>query len=64
MAEQQRKELLHDTCLTKQVNRAFENLDSRKSSFIEHETAKTTMAERKAKIRSKGQRLFYEKKSR
>ena len=55
MAEQQRKTLSHDTWLTEQVNLAFEKFDSGKASFVDHETAKTRRAERKAKIRSRGQ---------
>tara|TARA_R110000868_G_scaffold33587_9_gene121841 strand:- start:1155 stop:1436 length:282 start_codon:yes stop_codon:yes gene_type:complete len=55
MAEQQRKALSHDAWLTEQVNLAFEKFDSGKTSFIDHETAKTRIAERKAKIRSRDQ---------
>lgn len=53
LAEQQRKALSHDTLLTKQVNLAFEKLDAGKSTFIKHERAQSSMAERKAKIRDK-----------
>ncbi|MFK4753588.1 MULTISPECIES: type II toxin-antitoxin system RelB/DinJ family antitoxin [Oceanospirillaceae] len=55
MAEQQRKALSHDAWLTEQVNLAFEKFDSGKTLFIDHETAKTRIAERKAKIRSRDQ---------
>ncbi|WP_191600200.1 type II toxin-antitoxin system RelB/DinJ family antitoxin [Marinomonas algicola] len=55
MAEQQRKALSHDAWLTEQVNLAFEKFDSGKSSFVDHDSAKARMAERKAKIRSRGQ---------
>jgi len=55
MAEQQRKALSHDAWLTEQVNLAFEKFDSGKSSFVVHDSAKARMAERKAKIRSRGQ---------
>jgi antitoxin component of RelBE/YafQ-DinJ toxin-antitoxin module len=51
LAEQQRLKTSHDSWLTEQVNRAFEKLDSGKSKFIEHEVAKSAMAQRKAKIR-------------
>jgi len=53
LAEQQRKALSHDAWLTEQVNSAFENLDAGKSTFIKHEQAQSSMAERKAKIRGK-----------
>lgn len=53
LAAQQRKVMSHDLWLTEQVNLAFEKLDSEKSVFIEHEQAKSAMAERKAKIRSR-----------
>ncbi|MCS0451784.1 damage-inducible protein J [Vibrio diabolicus] len=55
MAEQQRKVLSHDAWLTEQVNLAFEKFDSGKASFVDHDSAKARMAERKAKIRSRGQ---------
>ena len=55
MAEQQRKALSHDAWLTEQVNLAFEKFDSGKASFVDHDSAKARMAERKAKIRSRGQ---------
>ena len=51
LAEQQRLKTSHDSWLTEQVNQAFEKLDSGKSKFIENEVAKSTMAQRKAKIR-------------
>ncbi len=54
MAEQQRKALSHDSWLTEQVNLAFENLDSGEVSFVDHNSAKARMAERKAKIRNRG----------
>lgn len=41
-----------DAMLSEQVNRAFAKLDSGDASFIDHETAKTTMADRKARIRA------------
>ncbi|MFA0113987.1 damage-inducible protein J [Vibrio sp. 10N.261.46.E11] len=55
MAEQQRKTLSHDTWLAEQVNLAFEKFDSGKASFVDHDSAKTRMADRKAKIRSREQ---------
>ncbi|RUO44141.1 damage-inducible protein J [Aliidiomarina taiwanensis] len=55
MAEQQRKALSHDAWLTEQVNKAFEKLDSGKTSFVDHDSAKARMAERKAMVRSRGQ---------
>lgn len=54
LAEQQRNALSHDTWLTEQVNQAFEKLESGKSVFVEHNVAKTRIAERKAKIRNRG----------
>ncbi|NAW85912.1 type II toxin-antitoxin system RelB/DinJ family antitoxin [Photobacterium halotolerans] len=54
MAEQQRKVLSHDTWLTAQVNLAFEKFDSGKAAFVDHNSAKARMAERKAKIRNRG----------
>ncbi|WP_441316756.1 damage-inducible protein J [Halomonas sp. hl-4] len=53
LAEQQRKVLSHDAWLTNQINQAFEKLDDGKASFINHENAKSQMAERKAKIRGR-----------
>ena len=52
LAEQQRKALSHDTWLTEQVNLAFDKLDSGKAVFVDTGSAKTQMAERKAKVRN------------
>ena len=54
LADQQRKTESHDSWVTEQVNLAFEKLDSHKATFIEHDQAKLTMTERKAKIRGRG----------
>ncbi len=54
LAEQQRKALSHDTWLTEQVNLAFDKLDSGKAVFVDNDSAKTRMAERKAKVRNRG----------
>jgi antitoxin component of RelBE/YafQ-DinJ toxin-antitoxin module len=54
LADQQRKTASHDTWLTEQVNLAFEKFDTGRSTFIEHEQAKSKMTERKAKIRGRG----------
>jgi len=54
LAEQQRKALSHDTWLTEQVNLAFDKLDSGKTVFVDNDSAKTQMAERKAKVRNRG----------
>jgi antitoxin component of RelBE/YafQ-DinJ toxin-antitoxin module len=54
LAEQQRKALSHDTWLTEQVNLAFDRLDSGDAVFIDNDSAKTQMAERKAKVRNRG----------
>jgi antitoxin component of RelBE/YafQ-DinJ toxin-antitoxin module len=54
MADQQRKAMSHDAWLTEQVNLAFEKFDDGNAVFVEHEQAKSIMAERKAKIRSRG----------
>ncbi|QEQ97516.1 damage-inducible protein J [Neptunomonas concharum] len=53
MAEQQRKALAHDAWLTEQVDLAFKKFNSGEASFIDHDSAKARMAERKAKIRSR-----------
>lgn len=53
LAEQQRKVACHDTWLSEQVNLAFARLDAGQAVFIEHEQAKTSMEEHKAKIRSR-----------
>ena len=54
LAEQQRKAMSHNAWLTQQVNMAFEKFDSGDSVFVEHEQAKSRMAERKAKLRNRG----------
>lgn len=54
LAEQQRKAVSHDTWLTEQVNLAFDKFDTQKAVFIEHDQAKLTMKERKARVRSRG----------
>ena len=54
LAELQRKALSHDTWLTEQVNLAFDRLDSGGAVFIDNDSAKTQMAERKAKVRNQG----------
>jgi len=56
LAEQQRKALSHDTWLTEQVNLAFDKLDSGKAVFIDSASAKTQMAQRKAKVRNRAHR--------
>lgn len=53
LADQQRKAMAHETWLTEQVNQAFEKLNSGRSVFVEHDRAKSNMAERKAKIRGR-----------
>ncbi|WP_027390718.1 type II toxin-antitoxin system RelB/DinJ family antitoxin [Chrysiogenes arsenatis] len=53
LADQQRKLLCHDTWLTEQINLAFENVDSGKTSFVDHKSAKTRMAEYKTNIRNR-----------
>ena len=52
---QQRQALSHDALLTKQVTQAFEKFDSGKAIFVEHDVAKTRMAEHKATIRNRSQ---------
>ncbi len=54
LAEQQRKALSHNTWLTEQVHLAFDKLDSGKAVFVDNGSAKTQMAERKAKVRNRG----------
>ena len=51
LAEQQRLKTSHDNWLGDQVNKAFEKLDLGTAKFYDHETAKASMATRKAKIR-------------
>jgi len=53
LAEQQRKAMSHDAWLTEQVNQAFEKLELGEAVYVEHETAKSSMSERKANIRSR-----------
>ncbi|MDY0191644.1 MAG: type II toxin-antitoxin system RelB/DinJ family antitoxin [Desulfuromonas sp.] len=53
LAEQQRKTLSHDAWLTEQVNLAFDKLDSGDAVFVDSDSAKTQMAERKTKIRNR-----------
>ncbi|CAI3792940.1 type II toxin-antitoxin system RelB/DinJ family antitoxin [Rheinheimera sp. MM224] len=53
LAAEQRKVSAHDQWLTVQVNAAFEKLDTGNAKFVSHEQAKISMAERKAKIRSR-----------
>jgi antitoxin component of RelBE/YafQ-DinJ toxin-antitoxin module len=54
LAEQQRKALSHDAWLTEQVNHAFDKLDSGKAVFVDNDSAKAQMAQRKAKVRNLG----------
>lgn len=54
LAELQRKALSHDAWLTEQVNLAFDKLDSDDAVFIDSDSAKTQIAERKAKVRNRG----------
>ena len=54
LADQQRKALSQDAWLTKQVNLAFEKLDSNNSDFMDHDAAKNEMIKRKEKIRNRG----------
>ena len=53
LAEEQRKTMTHDLWLTEQINAAFNKFDSGKSSFIEHDKAKSQMELRKNKIRNR-----------
>lgn len=53
MAEQQRQALSQEQWITEQVNLAFEKLDNGKAVFVDHDSAKQSMAERKAKIRNR-----------
>ncbi len=53
LANQQRKAMSHDAWLTEQVSLAFDKLDTGRSVFSGHDQAKSEMAERKAKIRSR-----------
>jgi len=54
LAAKQRKAISHDAWLTEQVNLAFEKLDSGKATYLDHEEAKSSMAQRKARIRNRG----------
>ncbi len=53
LAEEQRKSMTHDLWLTKQINAAFDKLDSGEANFIEHDEAKVQMETRKMKIRNR-----------
>ncbi|SDL30071.1 RelB antitoxin [Geoalkalibacter ferrihydriticus] len=53
LADQQRKLSCHDVWLTEQINLAFGNLDSGKTSFVDHNSAKNRMVEHKTKIRNR-----------
>lgn len=50
LAEQQAR-LAHDAWVTKQVDKAFEKIDSGRAVFIEHSAAMAMFEERKTKIR-------------
>ena len=54
LANEQRKLKSHDPSLTEQINQAFTKLDNGNSVFISSDDAKKQMAERKARIRSRG----------
>ena len=54
LSTQQRKATPNGTWLTKQLNLAFEKLNSGEAVYFKHEEAKSSMAERKAKIRKMG----------
>lgn len=54
LADLQRETLSHDSWLTEQVNIAFDKFDSGQSVFTNHDSAKSRMAERKAKIHNRG----------
>lgn len=53
LAEQQRKIISQDAWLTRQVDQAFARLDAGEASFVDHQSAKSRMAEYKAKIRDR-----------
>lgn len=53
LAEKQRKSMSHDLWLTKQINTAFDKLDNKTASFIEHDVAKSVMQTRKDQIRNR-----------
>jgi len=53
LADQQRKAMSHDVWLTEQVNSAFDKLESKEANFVTHQDAKTSMEQRKAKIRAR-----------
>ena len=42
-----------DAALMKEINQAFDKLESGKASFIEHDAAKERMSDYKARIRNK-----------
>ena len=52
-AENGTQALANDAWLTEQVDLAFEKFNSGEASFIDHDSAKARMAERKAKFRSR-----------
>lgn len=53
LAEQQRKRLSHDQWLAKQVERAFEKLESQQAEFVEAEQADAEMEAFKAALKAK-----------
>ena len=55
LAAEQRAALSHDEWLNRQVTEAFDRLDTGRSHFTDHDTAKKMMAHRKARIRSESE---------
>lgn len=53
VAEQQRQASSHHDWLSLQVKRAFDRLEAGAATFVDHETAKTRMAERKSRLRAR-----------
>lgn len=51
LAEQQRRALSHDDWLATQVNDAFARYEIGQSTFVDHDTARQRMAERKDRMR-------------
>ncbi len=52
-AKQQRQATSHHDWLSLQVKRAFDRLEAGAATFVDHETAKSRMAERKSRIRAR-----------
>lgn len=53
LAEQQRQATSHHDWLSLQVKRVFDRLETGAATFVDHDTAKSRMEERKSRIRAR-----------